>query len=179
MHAAILEEAKGLGLHVTGHSPGGMTVLEVMEAGQDCVEHLTGFEYLLADLAGAERDTGSSRSFGFEHWAHFHRVDRRKLEEALANVRKHSRAASARVKVVAHDGEVELTVTDDGIGPAGADEDSGFGVISTSPGETPSAAGREHALSREIKPRCRTPRTKRLICLLLLWIFIGQYVFLK
>ena len=49
-------------------------------------------------------------------------------QEALANIRKHARAASARVKVTAQDGEVELTVTDDGVGPAGADEDSGFGV---------------------------------------------------
>ena len=49
-------------------------------------------------------------------------------QEALANVRKHAHATSARVDVVARDDEVELTVEDDGVGPAGADEDSGFGV---------------------------------------------------
>ena len=49
-------------------------------------------------------------------------------QEALANVRKHSHATSARVDVVARGDEVELTVEDDGIGPTGADEDSGFGV---------------------------------------------------
>jgi signal transduction histidine kinase len=49
-------------------------------------------------------------------------------QEALANVRKHSHATSAQVDVVARGDEVELTVEDDGIGPTGADEDSGFGV---------------------------------------------------
>ncbi|MCD2443323.1 sensor histidine kinase [Agromyces sp. SYSU K20354] len=49
-------------------------------------------------------------------------------QEALANVRKHAHATSARVDVIARDGEVELTVEDDGVGPAGADEESGFGV---------------------------------------------------
>ncbi|WP_136709684.1 sensor histidine kinase [Agromyces sp. H66] len=49
-------------------------------------------------------------------------------QEALANVRKHAHATSAVVRVVALDDVVELTVTDDGVGIAGASESSGFGV---------------------------------------------------
>ena len=49
-------------------------------------------------------------------------------QEALANVRKHANAASARVRVIRIDDRVELTVSDDGVGLAGATESSGFGV---------------------------------------------------
>lgn len=49
-------------------------------------------------------------------------------QEALANVRKHAQATAARVRVVAHGDDVELTVEDDGVGLDGAIEESGFGV---------------------------------------------------
>jgi signal transduction histidine kinase len=49
-------------------------------------------------------------------------------QEALANVRKHANAASARVRVMRIDDHVELTVSDDGVGLEGATESSGFGV---------------------------------------------------
>jgi signal transduction histidine kinase len=49
-------------------------------------------------------------------------------QEALANVRKHANAASARVRVMRIDDHVELTISDDGVGLEGATESSGFGV---------------------------------------------------
>ena len=85
-------------------------------------------------------------------------------QEALANVRKHAHATSARVDVVARGDEVELTVEDDGVGPAGADEDSGFGVsgmrerlalvggrLSLEPGDTTGTVLRATVPTRERK----------------------------
>ena len=85
-------------------------------------------------------------------------------QEALANVRKHAQATSARVDVVARGDEVELTVEDDGVGPVGADEDSGFGVsgmrerlalvggrLTLEPGETKGTVLRATVPARERK----------------------------
>lgn len=53
----------------------------------------------------------------------------RSAQEAIANVRKHARATSARIDVTATDDEVVLTVTDDGIGPGDAQPgEHGFGL---------------------------------------------------
>ena len=53
----------------------------------------------------------------------------RSAQEAIANVRKHARATSARIDVTATDHEVVLTVTDDGIGPGDAQPgEHGFGL---------------------------------------------------
>jgi signal transduction histidine kinase len=49
------------------------------------------------------------------------------VSEALTNVAKHSRARSARVDVVRADGELVVTVTDDGVG--GADPTRGTGLV--------------------------------------------------
>ncbi len=48
-------------------------------------------------------------------------------QEALANVRKHARAQRVALRVTERDGQVELAVTDDGVGLQNASE-SGFGV---------------------------------------------------
>ena len=47
------------------------------------------------------------------------------VREALTNVAKHAEASTAVVDVVMADGEITVTVTDDGIGPAGATRSSG------------------------------------------------------
>jgi signal transduction histidine kinase len=53
----------------------------------------------------------------------------RSAQEALANVRKHARARSATVDVAERDGDIVLTVTDDGVGPGGAvPGEGGFGL---------------------------------------------------
>ena len=85
-------------------------------------------------------------------------------QEALANVRKHAHATSARVRVISRDDEVILTIEDDGVGPAGADEDSGFGVsgmrerlalvggrLSLEPGDTTGTVLRATVPARERK----------------------------
>lgn len=48
-------------------------------------------------------------------------------QEALANVRKHAQASRCEVRLGHEGGEVQLTVTDDGVGPGEASE-AGFGL---------------------------------------------------
>ncbi|GAA1807423.1 sensor histidine kinase [Agromyces neolithicus] len=85
-------------------------------------------------------------------------------QEALANVRKHAHATSARVRVISHDDEVILTIEDDGVGPSGAHEDAGFGVsgmrerlalvggrLTLEPGETKGTVLRATVPARERK----------------------------
>jgi signal transduction histidine kinase len=49
-------------------------------------------------------------------------------QEALANVRKHSSAGTAAVALSAHDGEIDLKISDDGAGFDPAKPSSGFGL---------------------------------------------------
>ena len=49
------------------------------------------------------------------------------VRESLANVARHARASSAQVELVVASGSVEVTVTDDGVGPGGAEGTSGGG----------------------------------------------------
>jgi len=53
-------------------------------------------------------------------------------------------------------------VTPLGWNGVGVSEASGFGVTSTSPGETPSAVGSEQAVSNKQNPMRKTSRVKRL-----------------
>jgi signal transduction histidine kinase len=50
------------------------------------------------------------------------------LREALSNVGRHAQATRAEVDVAVGDGQVRLTVTDDGIGFTGGDHDGGRGM---------------------------------------------------
>ena len=50
------------------------------------------------------------------------------VREALHNVRKHANADSVRLEVHRVDGEVEIVVTDDGVGFTGGSPDGHFGL---------------------------------------------------
>jgi len=71
-------------------------------------------------LEGWREQTGISTQFTFSGDVHLRPVVELQLvrivQEALANVRKHSRATSARIVVARRDGTVAVTVTDNGIG---------------------------------------------------------------
>lgn len=97
------------------------------------VEPGAGLADALRRLAASfERETGvavtvSSDAAGLDRELEV--VLLRCAQEALANVRKHARAASATIDVAANDGEVVLTVTDDGVGPGDAQPgEHGFGL---------------------------------------------------
>ncbi|WP_157007572.1 sensor histidine kinase [Agromyces laixinhei] len=97
------------------------------------VEPGAGLGDALARLAASfERETGvvvtvsaSVTGLSREHEV----VLLRSAQEGLANVRKHARARHSAVTVESVDGEVVLTVSDDGVGPgAAAPGTSGFGL---------------------------------------------------
>ncbi|PWC03622.1 sensor histidine kinase [Agromyces badenianii] len=97
------------------------------------VEPGAGLADALARLATSfERETGvvvtvsaSATGLSREHEV----VLLRSAQEGLANVRKHARARHAAVTVESVDGEVVLTVSDDGVGPGAATPGaSGFGL---------------------------------------------------
>lgn len=53
----------------------------------------------------------------------------RLVQEALTNAAKHAEAQTAEVRLVAHDGVIEVEVRDDGRGFDPAEESSGFGLV--------------------------------------------------
>jgi signal transduction histidine kinase len=56
----------------------------------------------------------------------------RLIQEALTNVVKHANASSVDVAVVEHDGWIELTVVDDGVGFSPRERHEGFGLLGMS-----------------------------------------------
>jgi signal transduction histidine kinase len=121
--------------------------IELME--QMGREALTEARGLVASLTPVEPDAGLAEALrrlatAFERetgvtvmvTADAARLDRelevvllRCAQEALANVRKHARAATATVTVTATDADVVLIVTDDGVGPGDAQPgEHGFGL---------------------------------------------------
>ncbi|MCZ6597278.1 MAG: amidohydrolase family protein, partial [Planctomycetota bacterium] len=80
VYEAAVTEAHRLGLKVTGHIPAGVTVDEAIEAGQDCVEHLTGFEMTVGRLAGWSPDPGETSPWAwFEAWSEYPKIEQDKL----------------------------------------------------------------------------------------------------
>ena len=51
------------------------------------------------------------------------------IQEALTNVVKHAQAGHAHVAVVEHEGWIDLSVVDDGIGFTRGARDDGFGLL--------------------------------------------------
>jgi signal transduction histidine kinase len=52
------------------------------------------------------------------------------MQESLANVARHSKASNVEIGLVFSNGEVTLTVTDDGCGFEISNTNTGFGLIS-------------------------------------------------
>lgn len=115
MAREALTEARGLVASLTPVEPG------------------AGLADALGRLAASfERETGvtvtvSSDAAGLDRELEV--VLLRCAQEALANVRKHASATAAAIDVTANDGEVVLTVADDGVGPSDAQPgERGFGL---------------------------------------------------
>ncbi|SFB63885.1 Signal transduction histidine kinase [Amycolatopsis marina] len=89
----------------------------------------------LPDLVAAARSTGLDVNYGVygEHRAVPDAVAvsaYRVVQEALTNVVKHARARAADVRVRFLDAELEIEVTDDGLGEVGvAERTGGFGLV--------------------------------------------------
>ncbi|MDR0594342.1 MAG: response regulator [Bifidobacteriaceae bacterium] len=97
--------------------------------------HMEGpLDEALASLAGRfSRETGvvvdAKVDLPGELPEHLRLIVVRTAQEGLANIRKHAHAAHATISVICKDQCLRITVTDDGVGPAGFDSSSGFGLV--------------------------------------------------
>lgn len=89
VYLAAVDEARAQGLKAVGHLPVSCTMEDAIAAGQRSIEHLTGFEGLVASLApeedaaeGAARPRGGIFA-GFAAWGRMPRVDRAALGARL------------------------------------------------------------------------------------------------
>jgi imidazolonepropionase-like amidohydrolase len=88
-YEAAVAEAHALGLKATGHIPMQVTFQEALRAGQDCAEHLLGFERVLSQLAGGEQDDQQRQPIWerFAGWSKLETIDKAALDEFLAEIK--------------------------------------------------------------------------------------------
>lgn len=86
LYKAVMSEAKKQDLKVTGHVPNGMTVVEVLDAGQGCVEHMSQITFDVGEMISED-----ANEQGYEGWSRFtgYKVDETKLHELLDSLQKH------------------------------------------------------------------------------------------
>lgn len=85
VYRAAIAAARERGLKVTGHIPPGVTLVEAMEAGLNCVEHLQGMGELLIQLSPAAiRDSRRAGVMGaYRGWFAYDQIDRDGLRDVL------------------------------------------------------------------------------------------------
>jgi imidazolonepropionase-like amidohydrolase len=87
VYEAAVAEAHALGLKAIGHVPDGLSIMEALEAGQDGVEHLTGFELLIAENApDLDIAAGGGRRETFAHWLQYAKADQEALKAAYVEI---------------------------------------------------------------------------------------------
>lgn len=86
VYVAAIDEAHKLGLKATGHVPMAVTLDEAIAAGQDCSEHLTGFDEAIGTMAGWTPPNPDDPWSGFAAWASYPEVPAKDLEAFVARV---------------------------------------------------------------------------------------------
>ncbi len=71
VYRAAVDEAHKLGLKATGHVPLAVTLEQAMAAGQDCCEHLTGFDRAVGEMAGWQPPNPDARWAWFGAWVSY------------------------------------------------------------------------------------------------------------
>jgi imidazolonepropionase-like amidohydrolase len=90
VYRAAVEEAKAVGLKPVGHVPDAVPLQDAVATGQACIEHFTGFERLLAGLAG-QRDDNQTEEEIWKHATGFLLLDKippRRLQPVIESMRK-------------------------------------------------------------------------------------------
>lgn len=90
VYAAVVDEARTLGLKATGHIPGVCDIDDAIAAGQACNEHFMAFEKLIAKLSPAEIPAEVLKQAGIyagmSAWGRMATVDRAALQAELKKV---------------------------------------------------------------------------------------------
>ena len=82
VYEAAIAEAHRLGLRVTGHIPLQVSLDEAIAAGQDCVEHFTGFDREIARFTGwRPPEDADSPWIGFAAWGAYPEVTKEQLRD--------------------------------------------------------------------------------------------------
>jgi imidazolonepropionase-like amidohydrolase len=86
-HAAAIDEAHALGLKAVGHVPLGLSLMDALRAGQNGVEHLSGFELLIAENAPPiELPAAAGEWSSFAHWFSYPAADAEALRAAYREI---------------------------------------------------------------------------------------------
>jgi imidazolonepropionase-like amidohydrolase len=86
-YQAAVAEAHALGLKAIGHVPDGLSIMDALEAGQDGVEHLSGFDLLIAENApDLDFQPPSGRGASFAHWLQYPKADHEALRAAYIEI---------------------------------------------------------------------------------------------
>ncbi len=86
VYRAAVDEAHKLGLKATGHVPIEVSLEQAMAAGQDCCEHLTGFEKVVGEMAGWQPPNPDARWAWFGAWASYPEIPPQELEAFVGRV---------------------------------------------------------------------------------------------
>ncbi len=86
VYRAAIVEAHSQGLKAVGHVPNTVSLDEALDAGQDCFEHLMGFERLLVELSGKPADDRQGVWTGLSGWLRYPDIDKAQLHERLKAV---------------------------------------------------------------------------------------------
>ncbi len=86
-YKAAVDEARKKGLAAVGHVPFAVTLDDAIEAGQATIEHLEGFDDLIARAAGVEVSLPRSYRSAFARWRLYSKADKAKLRETYNRMR--------------------------------------------------------------------------------------------
>ena len=85
---AAVDEARKLGLKTVGHVPLSVTMNDVLEAGQADIEHLEGFDALIAEAAGQPPTQPRSFADNFTRWNLYPQADKAILNETYGRMKR-------------------------------------------------------------------------------------------
>lgn len=86
LYKAIMTEAKKQNMKVTGHIPNGMSAIDVLEAGQGCIEHMSQITRNAGDIIYED-----ANEVGYEGWRRFtgYKVKENDFQDLLNSLQKH------------------------------------------------------------------------------------------
>lgn len=112
-YKAAINEAGKQGLKAVGHIPHSVTLDDAIDAGQATIEHLEGFDVLIAEAAGEKVPLPRSYRDKFTRWGLYPKADKAKLRETYRRLQKGGVAMCPTIVVMQGIGRVGDADADD------------------------------------------------------------------